>query len=125
MQRASVVNGLLTAPRRFCPNLLGKRQGMVRRGFDLIVCLGALCLIGYLVWHALHGQRSYSEAQRIAARIEVLEAERDEVRARRMALDSRVALLRPDSIDPDLVEELARAKLGFVRPSDIIITIDP
>jgi cell division protein FtsB len=98
---------------------------MVRRGFDLIVCLGSLCLIGYLVWHAVHGQRSFSEAQRIAARIEVLEAERDEVRAQRMALDSRVALLRPESIDPDLVEELARARLGFVHPSDIIIYIDP
>jgi cell division protein FtsB len=98
---------------------------MARRGFDLIVCLGSLCLIGYLVWHALHGQRSFLQAQRIAARIEVLEAERDQMRAQRVALDSRVALLRPESIDPDLVEELARAKLGFVHPSDIIIYIDP
>ena len=98
---------------------------MIRRGFDLIVCLGSLCLIGYLLWHAVHGQRSYSEAARIATRIATLMAERDNVRAQRIALDRRVALLRPESIDPDMLEELARTKLGFVHPNDIIIYIKP
>ncbi len=97
---------------------------MIRRGFDLIVCLGSLCLIGYLLWHAVNGERSYSQAARIADRIETLTLERDEVRARRMKLDRRVALLRPESIDPDMLEEMARTKLGFVRPNDIIIYID-
>jgi cell division protein FtsB len=98
---------------------------MSRRGFDLIVCLGSLCLIGYLLWHAVHGHRSFSQAERIASRIEALTAERDKVRAERIALDSRVALLRPDSIDPDMLEELARTRLGFVHPNDIIIYIGP
>ena len=98
---------------------------MVLRGFDLLVCLGSLCLIGYLLWHAIHGQRSFSEAARIAGRIATLTAERDEVRAKRMALDRRVALLRPESIDPDMLEELARTKLGFVHPNDIIVYIKP
>ena len=98
---------------------------MSRRGFDLIVCLGSLCLIGYLLWHAVHGQRSFSEAAAIANRIAALTAERDGVRAERVALDRRVALLRPESIDPDMLEELARTRLGFVHPNDIIITIGP
>ena len=98
---------------------------MSRRGFDLIVCLGSLVLIGYLLWHAINGQRSYSEARDIASRIARLTAERDGLRIERMALDRRVALLRPESIDPDMLEELARTKLGFVHPRDIIITIGP
>ena len=98
---------------------------MSRRGFDLIVCVGALCLVGSLVWHAVHGQRSFAQAERIATRIETLTTERDELRAERIALDRRVALLRPESIDPDLIEELARSKLGFVHPDDIIVYIDP
>lgn len=96
---------------------------MSRRGFDLLVCLGALGLIGYLVWHAVHGQRSFSQAGRIAAQIERLTAERDRLRDERMRLDRRVALLRPDGIDPDLLEELARTRLGFVRADDIIIDL--
>ncbi|HUF43773.1 MAG TPA: septum formation initiator family protein [Aestuariivirgaceae bacterium] len=51
--------------------------------------------------------------------------ERDKVRAERIALDERVALLRPDSIDPDLLEELARTTLGFVRPNDLVIDTSP
>jgi cell division protein FtsB len=96
---------------------------MSRRGFDLIVCLGSLCLIGYLVWHAVHGQRSFSQAGRIAVQIETLTAERDRLRGERIRLDRRVALLRPESIDPDLLEELARTRLGFVRANDIIIDL--
>ena len=97
---------------------------MSRRGFDLIVCFGSLCLIGYLLWHAVHGQRSFSQAGRIAERIATLTGERDDVRDRRQALDARVALVRPEKIDPDMLEELARVKLGFVRPEDIIIYLD-
>ena len=93
------------------------------RAFDLIFCLGLLCLIGYLVWHSTHGQRSFEQADHIAARIETLTLERDKVRAQRIALDQRVALLRPDSIDPDMVEELARVTLGFVRPNDLVIDV--
>jgi cell division protein FtsB len=98
---------------------------MSRRGFDLILCLGSVCLIGYLVWHAVHGQRSFAQAERLAAHIETLTVERDKVRAERIALDERVALLRPDSIDPDMVEELARSTLGFVRPNDLVIDTSP
>jgi cell division protein FtsB len=98
---------------------------MSRRGFDLIVCLGSLCLIGYLGWHAVNGERSFSQEARIATRIGTLGAELDEVRKRRIALDARVTLVRPESIDPDMLEELARTKLGFVHPDDIVIYIDP
>jgi cell division protein FtsB len=100
-----------------------KEMSMSRRGFDLIVCLGSLCVMGYLIWHAVHGHRSFAQADRIAARIDTLAAERDELRAERMALDRRVALIRPESIDPDMVEELARTTLGFVRPDDLVIDI--
>jgi cell division protein FtsB len=36
-----------------------------------------------------------------------------------------VALIRPESIDPDLLEELARVKLGFVRPNDVVLHTHP
>ena len=98
---------------------------MRRRGFDLFVCLGLVCLIGYLSWHAINGERSFSQAERLGERIETLKAERDEVRGERLALDAHVALIRPESIDPDLLEELARVKLGFVHPNDVVLHTDP
>jgi cell division protein FtsB len=98
---------------------------MSRRGFDLIVCLGLVCLIGYLSWHAINGERSFSQAERLGERIETRKVERDAVRKQRLALDARVALIRPESIDPDMLEELARVKLGFVRPNDVVLHTHP
>ena len=40
---------------------------------------------------------------------------------RRNLLEHRVVLLRPGSIDPDLLEERARLLLNFGRPDDVII----
>lgn len=97
---------------------------MVRRGFDLIVSAASLGLIIYLVWHAVYGQRSFTQAERLNGRIEALTAERDRVRDERLAVEKRVALLRPESVDPDMVEELARSMLGFSRPDDLIIPLD-
>jgi cell division protein FtsB len=36
-----------------------------------------------------------------------------------------VALLRPQSIDPDLLDEIARRSLGYVRESEIVLEIAP
>ena len=98
---------------------------MVRKSFDLIVSTAALSLIAYLLWHAVYGTRSFAEADRLNARIDALTAERDTVRADRLAFEKRVALLRPESVDPDMVEELARSMLGFSRERDLILPLKP
>jgi cell division protein FtsB len=40
--------------------------------------------------------------------------------AERLRLENKVALLRPESIDPDLLDELARGKLELARPTDVV-----
>lgn len=97
---------------------------MFRRGFDLLVTIGSLGLIGYLSWHAAYGERGFSQAERVTARIEALTLQRDRLRAEREALDRRVALVRPDSVDPDMIEELARRDLAFARDGDMVVPID-
>jgi cell division protein FtsB len=39
----------------------------------------------------------------------------------RAKLERDVALLSPEKPDPDLVEEVAREVLGFVRPDDAVL----
>ena len=50
------------------------------------------------------------------------DAQLDQLRNERERLDKRVGLMRPDSIDPDMLDELARANLGFGKPGDLVIT---
>ncbi len=56
-----------------------------------------------------------------AAELELAHAE--VVKAREQ-LDQRVALMRPEAIDPDMVDELARSTLEFAHNDDLVIFTD-
>lgn len=86
----------------------------------LLLHLGAVALIGYFAFHAYHGNYGLNARKGYEADIERLTLLRDELRAEREDLDHHVALLRPQSIDPDTVEELARRDLGFAQPNDLV-----
>jgi len=42
-------------------------------------------------------------------------------RGQRQALDLRVSNLKPDHVDPDLLDEQVRATLNLVAPDEIVI----
>ena len=82
-------------------------------------------LSAYFGYHAVYGARGMLAIERlderIAASTEVLELEL----VRRAALERRVALLRPSSLDPDLLEERARSLLSVGRPDEVILLDAP
>lgn len=91
--------------------------------FDTAVSLVCCAMLGFLAWHATQGPRGFSYKERLAAESAKLSLQRDEVRSRREQLEARVALLRPESIDPDMLEEVARRVLLVGRPNEIQITL--
>ena len=44
--------------------------------------------------------------------------------AEKARLQHRSDLLDPGNADPDLVDEMVRGELGFVRPDEVIIQLD-
>jgi len=94
---------------------------MVKRKFDLIVMIVCMGLLGYFSWHGYYGPRSFDHRDALTAKAEVLDAKVTEIRGERQALERRVALMRPQSIDPDMLEELARSTLDFGKPGEIIV----
>lgn len=81
-------------------------------------------LIVYFGFHALTGPRGLlRSAQRdatLAARTQELNA----VRAQRLELEKRARLLSDRSLSADLLEERARAQLGFADPNDYVIRLN-
>lgn len=90
------------------------------RRFDLVVTSVCCALLGYFAWHAFEGQRGYPYRDRLVAEAAVLTQKRDALLAGRQTLENKVALLRPESIDPDLLDELARGMLELARPGDVV-----
>lgn len=82
-------------------------------------------LILYFGFHALTGDRGILSTgerdQALAAR----QAQLETLTRRRVELETRARLLRDESISADLLDERARALLGFTDPRDYVIRVGP
>lgn len=87
------------------------------------VALPALfaCWIVYLAYGAVAGAASYRTLKGLNAEIAARKAELAEITARRRALQKRAELLSTKSLDPDMIDERARAVLGYARSGDIVL----
>ena len=93
-----------------------------RRGLGFaLVCLGLAAYFGY---YLLYGNHGVINLMRVQQEIALKQTALDRVRADRQALEHRVSLLRPESVDPDLLEEQARARLGLTERDEVVILKD-
>lgn len=75
----------------------------------------------YFAYHATYGDRGFYAVVKLKEEIAEAKVIRDRIDERRARLEARVALLKPESLDPDLLEERARLLLDVGRPDDVII----
>jgi cell division protein FtsB len=78
-------------------------------------------IVGYFVHSARIGNRGLEAKQALKIQIYHLNQEVEAARADHAEWDRRVALLRADGIDRDLLEERARVILGRVHRHDLVI----
>jgi cell division protein FtsB len=91
----------------------------------LALYLGAGLLIGYFGLHAYTGNHGLRAKEDLVLQFGELSAERDRVKVERMAWERRVALLRSDSLDPDMLDERGRAMLDYVHARDLVLVGRP
>jgi cell division protein FtsB len=89
--------------------------------FDFVVTLACFALLGYFAWHAWQGPRGYPYRDRLVAEAASLEGRLAAVTAERNKIEGKVVLLRPNRVDPDLLDELARSRLEMARPLELVI----
>lgn len=84
----------------------------------LLVSLGLICYFGY---HSVQGNHGLKARAELSRKIERMETELAGLSATRRLLERNVALLHPQKIDPDMLDEQARALLNLAHPDDITI----
>ena len=94
---------------------------MTFRRFDLAVTCASAALLGYFAWHAFKGPRGFDNRDHLKAEVAELSLKAEASHAERLAFEDKVALLRPDTIDPDLLDELARKELNLAAPGDVVV----
>jgi cell division protein FtsB len=88
-----------------------------------LVVLG-VGLATYFGYHALTGSRGLLAWRDLNAELTSTRQDLDALRTERTALAEKVARLRHDGLDADLIDELARRQLSLADPLDVIILLD-
>ncbi|MGH6898053.1 MAG: FtsB family cell division protein [Geminicoccaceae bacterium] len=101
--------------------LIGQLRRLERRHWLALFAYGLAIYFGY---HALSGSRGLLAWQELNRQLEATEQELADLRAERRDLEHKVGRLRASSLDPDLIDELARRNLSLVEPLDVIILLD-
>jgi cell division protein FtsB len=78
----------------------------------------------YFGYHAVIGSRGLLAWRQLNQDIAATQQQLATVRAERQTLEDKVRRLRPGSLDPDLIDELARRQLSLAGPLDVIILLD-
>ena len=86
--------------------------------------IGALTLT-YFAYHAVEGDRGLRSWLKVRQEIAAARATEGKLAEERAVLEHRVSLLRPESLDRDMLEERARAVLNLAHPDERVILLTP
>ena len=93
--------------------------------FDSVVTCACLALLGFFAWHAWEGPRGFRFNEKLKSQSAQLTEDLVAIQKRRTTFEQRVALLRPESVDPDMLDEMARQSLDVARPNELIVLDSP
>lgn len=85
----------------------------------------AALFIGYFAVNAFSGNHGLRAKQQLDEQIAELSAEFRSAERERAQWELRVSLLRSDRLDPDLLDERARAELQYIHPKEVTLTLKP
>ena len=89
----------------------------------LALYLFAALFIGYFAVNAFTGNHGLRAQADLDQQLASMQAELTHLKAERQGWERRVALLRSDRIDPDMLDERARALIGYADPRDLTLLL--
>ena len=84
----------------------------------------AALLIGYFGINAYNGDRGLKAKEDIDRQMTTLTAELDRLKAEQAQWERRIALLKSDNLDPDMLDERARILLDDVDSHDLTLMLN-
>jgi cell division protein FtsB len=84
----------------------------------------AALLIGYFGVNAYSGDRGLKAKEDIDRQMATLTAELNRLKAEQGQWERRIALLKSDDLDPDMLDEQARTLLDYADPRDVTLMLN-
>lgn len=84
----------------------------------------AFAVVGYFIYHVVQGDRGLLAMLRFLKSIEESREVLIKIEAEQNELANRVRLLKPESLNRDMLDEQIRRQLGFIQSDEIVILLD-
>jgi cell division protein FtsB len=98
---------------------------MRRRAKVLVAPVLGLALTGYFAYHLVEGDRGLRSWVRVTQELRIAKENLAAVETERAALEHRVSHMRPDQVDPDLLDLQVRKTLDVASPDETVIIQPP
>jgi cell division protein FtsB len=89
----------------------------------LLLPVGSLAVMGYFAYHSFNGDYGIWSRERMEREAVILEKELARLKDAHAVLAARAQLLRPESLDPDMIDERARDKLNLAQADELVISV--
>ena len=98
----------------------------VKRGLRAMI-LPALfmSLVAYFLWNATQGDRGLQAYALRQEQLKMVQADLAKAQADQAGWERRVSELRSQRLDPDMLDERARAMLNLADPADVVMPYGP
>ena len=84
-----------------------------------------MALTAYFAWSASHGDRGLQSFSHRQDQLRDAQAEQARTQTEMEVWERRVAALRSSRLDPDALDERARATLNLADPADVVVMYGP
>ena len=91
----------------------------------LVLYAVAALLVSYFGMNAYTGKYGLNARQELDQEITALTSELVQLKKERAKAEQRVALLRANGMDPDMLDERVRWQLDYAHPRDVVRVIKP
>ncbi len=94
---------------------------LAKRTWQLLLTGAGVCIVGYFLYHTIEGERGWIAQVHLQNEVAAAEETLAKLKKERQTLEHRVKLMRPESLDPDLLDEEARKSLNYSKQNEIVI----
>lgn len=81
-------------------------------------------LVTYFAYHTVQGDRGLLAWWQLRQQMDLVEVELASIEAKRAAIEHKISLMSPGSIDLDMLDEQTRQVLAFAQPGEYVIIPD-
>jgi cell division protein FtsB len=94
-----------------------------RRGRHILPQVLLVATLGYFGYHIVQGEHGVLAWLQLEKELRIAKANAAVLNDEKSQLEHRVSLLRPDSLDPDLLEERARVLLNYAHGDEMLVLL--